>query len=163
LLSSGTALTTKNAVVPDGKYVCVMTVDGKYPAKSNQLWINVDTEPPFVSMSVSTYCITLNSNGTGNFIDISFVAEDPTGFSLWQMSIQNLQGIDVVSRKGTTDVIKNFRWDGKDDYYKTFVPSSEYKVNFSVLDAVGNKAEAEPIEISVIRQEDEIQETKISR
>lgn len=150
----------RNAVVPDGKYVCVMTVDAKYPARSNELWINVDTMEPFVGVSVSTYGITPNNDGNDDFVDISFIAEDPVGFSLWQVSIENLKGIEVISRKGTNDVMKNFRWDGKDDYYKNVVPDGKYKIKFSVLDAVGNKTEAEPVEIDVNVQKKIIPEVK---
>ncbi len=142
----------RNAVVPDGKYVCVMTIDGKYPARSNELWVNVDTMEPFVGISVSTYGITPNNDGTDDFVDISFVAEDPVGFSLWRVSIENSKGIEVISRKGTAEILKNFRWNGKDDYYKNVVPDGKYKINFSVLDAVGNKDEAEPVEIEVALQ-----------
>jgi len=150
----------RNAVVPDGKYVCVMTVDGKYPARSNELWINVDTMEPFVGVSVSTYVITPNNDGADDFVDISFIAEDPVGFSLWQVSIENLKGIEVISRKGTNDVLKNFRWDGRDDYYKNVVLDGKYRIKFSVLDAVGNKTEADPIEIDVNIKEKIIPEVK---
>ncbi|HAX61969.1 MAG TPA: hypothetical protein DCX95_05375 [Elusimicrobia bacterium] len=151
---------SKNAVVPDGRYVCVMDVDGKYPARSNELWLNVDTVEPFVGVSVSTYGITPDNDGKDDFLDISLVAEDPVGFSLWQMSIENQKGVEVISRKGTDDVLKNFKWDGKDDYYKNVVPDGKYKIKFSVLDAVGNKTEAEPVEIDVNIQEKIIPEVK---
>lgn len=150
----------RNAVVPDGKYVCVMTIDGKYPARSNELWVNVDTLEPFAGISVSTYGITPNNDGTDDFVDISFIAEDPVGFSLWQVSIENSKGIEVISRKGTSDILKSFRWDGKDDYYKNVVPDGKYKIKFSVLDAVGNKTEAEPVEIDVNVQKKIIPEVK---
>jgi outer membrane protein OmpA-like peptidoglycan-associated protein len=150
----------RNAVVPDGKYVCVMTIDGKYPARSNELWVNVDTLEPFVGISVSTYGITPNNDGTDDFVDISFIAEDPVGFSLWQVSIENLKGIEVISKKGQADILKSFRWDGKDDYYKNVVPEGKYKIKFSVLDAVGNKTESEPVEIDVNVREKIIPEVK---
>ncbi|PIU83165.1 MAG: hypothetical protein COS68_05310 [Elusimicrobia bacterium CG06_land_8_20_14_3_00_38_11] len=150
----------KGTVAPDGKYVCVMTIDGKYPARSNELWINVDTMEPFAGISVSTNGITPNNDGRDDFVDISFIAEDPVGFSLWQISIENSKGIEVISRKGNNDILKSFRWDGKDDYYKNVVPDGKYKIKFSVLDAVGNKTEAEPVEIDVSVQKKIIPEVK---
>ncbi|MEW6555776.1 MAG: OmpA family protein [Elusimicrobiota bacterium] len=139
----------KNAVMPDGKYVCVMTIDGKYPARSNELWLNVDTIEPFAGISVSTFGISPNNDSVDDFCDCTFIADDPSGISLWQLSIVNSKGIDVISMKGTTDVPKNFKWDGKDDYYKNVVPNDVYKIKLTIYDAAGNKAEAEPVEVVV--------------
>ncbi|HAM39592.1 MAG TPA: hypothetical protein DCP53_09415 [Elusimicrobia bacterium] len=139
----------KNAVVPDGRYVCVMDVDGKYPARSNELWLTVDTLPPFVGISVSTPGISPNGDGVDDSCIISFVSDDPIGFSVWEATIENSKDIAVISLKGTSKIQKEFVWDGKDDYYKNLVPNGKYKIKFTAFDTVGNKAVAEPAEVIV--------------
>ncbi|MBN1385100.1 MAG: OmpA family protein [Elusimicrobia bacterium] len=140
----------KNAIVPDGKYICVMDLDAKYSARSNDLWIDVDTLSPFVGISVSTYTISPNGDGIDDYCDISFIADDPLGFSLWEFSIKSSNGTAVVSRRGaSSNPPKNFLWNGKDDYYKSVVPNGKYEISLVVLDIVGNKALSEPININV--------------
>ncbi|OGS44846.1 MAG: hypothetical protein A2539_03720 [Elusimicrobia bacterium RIFOXYD2_FULL_34_15] len=153
----------KNAVVVDGKYVCVLNVDGKYPARSNEVWITVDTMPPFVGISVSTPGISPNGDGIDDSCTISFVADDPIGFSVWEAAIENSKSIAVISLKGTSSIQKEFVWDGKDDYYKNVVPNGKYKVKFTVFDTVGNKAVADLIDIDVnIPEKVVVEEKKIS-
>lgn len=140
----------RNVAVPDGKYVCVMTVDGKYPARSNDLWIGVDTLPPFVGISVSTHNISPDGDGIDDYCDVSFIADDPSGFSVWEFGIESSNDTAVVSRKGTfSSPPKSFLWNGKDDYYKSVVPNGEYKINLAALDIVGNKASAATARVAV--------------
>lgn len=140
----------RNVSVPDGKYVCVMTVDGKYPARSNDLWISVDTLSPFVGISASTHSISPDGDSIDDYCDISFIADDPLGFSLWEFNIESPNGTAVVSRNGASSPPpKSFLWNGKDDYYKSVVPNGEYEIRLVVLDVVGNKASAAPVRIVV--------------
>ncbi len=126
----------KKGAVPDGNYRARLEVWGKSTHISGDQPFVIDTQPPSVSLVLSTTGID-STILTGQPLVMTPAVQDASPIERWQFQILDETG-RTVQLFWSTDAVHAVNWDGKDRTTGVLVPQGHYQIAFQAWDAAGN-------------------------
>lgn len=130
----------KKGVVPDGQYRARLEMWGKSMHLSGEQTFVIDTQPPAVSLTLSTTAIDA-SIMSGQSLAMTPSVQDSSPIERWQYQILDATG-RTVQLFWSTGPARAMTWDGTDRATGVLVPQGHYRIAFEAWDAAGNGSEA---------------------
>ncbi len=144
-------------VLPDGSYLIVLTLDyGNRKVRTEAPnRILIDTTPPEVIVRSDSLPFSPDNDGRNDHLDFSVEVKDASPVGEWSARVLDSSGAAFATFTGTGEIPSRGSWDGtsaKGDLVKS---AEDYRVEYSVKDAVGNEARgtlAFPVDILVYKE-----------
>jgi len=148
--------------VVEGVYRGIVEVEylkGNFEKISSVPEVIIDLSDPVIDISTSKLPFSPDGDGESDFLDITILPSDPSGIKSWTARILDPAGTPFISlnigdfSKGT------YRWNGKDRRGELVQSASDYTLEVTAVDNVGNKSSARkiiPIDILVLKDGDRL-------
>jgi outer membrane protein OmpA-like peptidoglycan-associated protein len=149
-------------MVQEGRYQAVLEVlylKGNLGQAVTEMPFTIDVSPPQITLKASPLPFSPDGDGVDDALTITVGREDPSGIRRWSARILDPTG--VVFHTFDTAASRNgvLNWNGKDRRGELVQSASDYTLEVTAEDNVGNRAVAStviPIDILVLKDGDRL-------
>jgi hypothetical protein len=145
----------------DGEYTAVLQVEylkgNVSEARSGRF--AVDTRGPALTLRVTPKPFSPDGDGTDDIATLAIGATDATSIGGYRVDILDPAGNAFRRFSGSGSPITHIEWNGRSESGELVQSASDYGIEYSVWDAVGNSSVVRdelPIDILVIREGDRL-------
>jgi len=127
---------------PDGSYTGRLMIEydrgTKLEAESKPFVLNA--AGPKVDLTLNPVPFSPDNDGVDDEENIITKVSDLSPIATWKMEITDPTGVHFTSFSGTGTPKETIVWDGVSDTGETVEAASDYKLDFTITDVLGNKA-----------------------
>ncbi len=146
-----------DGVVKEGEYSAVLQTEyekGNLGFSETETYFKIDNSPPEVKISVSPLPFSPDGDGVNDRLNIGIILNDPSGIRSWSGRILDPAGNLFLAFDSKS--LKNgiLEWDGRDKKGELVQSASDYLVEVSAVDSVGNQSvvsKTAPVDILVFK------------
>lgn len=149
-------------IIQEGRYQAVLEVlylKGNLGQAETEMPFTIDVSPPHIAIKASPLPFSPDGDGTDDILTVQIDREDPSGIRQWSARILDPTGVvfhtfDTGAARGGT-----LTWNGRDRRGELVQSASDYTLEVTAVDGVGNRAVTStviPIDILVLKDGDRL-------
>ena len=146
---------------PEGTYTATLTVEyakGNRPSEKSKPYV-LDVSAPAADFRLAPLPFSPDNDGVEDELVMTQKVTDATGVSRWKIEITDPEKNHFISYEGTGTPAERIIWNGLSDRGELVQAATDYKLVFTLTDAVGNTASIDriiPVDVLVIRDGDRL-------
>ncbi len=147
----------EKGIIREDEYTARLSVEylkGNYVTSITEKTFRVDINGPEAEVSVSPAIFSPDQDGVDDILNIKATAKDVSGIDFWKIRIIDPAGNNFRTFAGTGESRDVIKWKGLSDKNELVQSASDYSIQYTVTDKMGNSTVAEttvPIDILVMK------------